>query len=95
MELDPTTGRTPFGPTIHGKNFIVTFKAGMLLKTHESRTKYANPEQPFRRKCRAFALFPHRLVTIFGIQDAAFYYSDLLLSFFAHAMEGQSAPQGF
>jgi len=35
------TGRMPFGPRVREKNsFFVTFKAGMLLKTRQSRTKY-------------------------------------------------------
>jgi hypothetical protein len=53
----PTTGRTPFGPTVCEKNFFVTFKAGMLLKTRESRTNYMNFERFFRGKCVGFAIF--------------------------------------
>ena len=44
----PTPGRTPFGPTVRKKNFFVAFKAGMLLKTRESRTNYTDFEGLFR-----------------------------------------------
>jgi hypothetical protein len=36
---------------------FIAFEAGMLLKTHDSRTKYANFPRPFRRKCAGFAIF--------------------------------------
>lgn len=42
----PTTGRTPFGPMIRERNFFIGFKAGMLLKTGESRTKYTKGQVP-------------------------------------------------
>jgi len=41
-ESIPATGRTPFGPTVIEKNFFVVFKAGMLLKTRENKTKCEN-----------------------------------------------------
>jgi hypothetical protein len=53
----PTAGRTPFGPTVRKKNFFIRFKAGKLLKTRESQTKYANFERLFRRKCVGSARF--------------------------------------
>jgi hypothetical protein len=51
----PGPSRTPFGPTVREKIFFITFKAGMLLKTHESRTKLTNFEGLFRRKRKGFA----------------------------------------
>jgi hypothetical protein len=42
------TGRTPSGPMVRKKNFLIGFKAGMLLKTRESRTEYMNFERLFR-----------------------------------------------
>ncbi len=44
-------GRRCFGRPGMRKNFFIGFKAGMLLKTRESRTKYTNLERLFRRKC--------------------------------------------
>jgi len=52
------TARTPFDRAETPKEFFfITFKAGMLLKTHENRTKYTNFEGLFRRKCAGFARF--------------------------------------
>jgi len=45
----------PHGP--REEFFLGTFKAGMLLKTRESRTKYMNSERLFRRKCAGLAMF--------------------------------------
>jgi hypothetical protein len=56
-----STGRTPFGPMVREKNFFIGFKAGMLLKTRESRTKFMNSERLFRRKCAGFAIFEANL----------------------------------
>ena len=44
-------------PRFARRIFFITFKAGMLLKTRESRTKYMNSERLFRRKCAGFAIF--------------------------------------
>ena len=40
------TGRTPFGSMVREKNFFIGFKAGMLLKTRERRTKCTNGQVP-------------------------------------------------
>ena len=58
-----------------------------------------NPEPPApakdvsspRHSCRN----AYGFVIVFGIQGAAYFCSNPLLSFFAQAVEGQSAPQSF
>jgi hypothetical protein len=56
--LRKSPARTSFDRAEMPKEFFfITFKAGMLLKTRESRTKYTNFERLFRRKCEVFAIF--------------------------------------
>ena len=43
-------------------SFFATFKAGMLLKTHESRTKYTNFERAFSTKMRGFCNIRNELL---------------------------------
>jgi hypothetical protein len=50
----PTTGRTPFSPRVNEKNFFVVFKAGMLLKTRESKTKCMNLKGLISTEMREF-----------------------------------------
>ncbi len=39
------------------ENFFIGFKAGMLLKTRENRTKCTNFERLFSEKCTGFGIF--------------------------------------
>jgi len=49
-------------PEMPKNSFFVTFKAGMLLKTHESQTKCTALERLYRRKCEGFCNIRNKLL---------------------------------
>ena len=51
---DSTRGQLAWAGSRKKNSFFITFKAGMLLKTHESRTKYAAFGRAFWMKMRWF-----------------------------------------
>jgi hypothetical protein len=64
-------------------------------ETREVEFRSALRELPNREPHQSSGGNAYKVVTIFGIQGATSFHSSLLLSFFAHAVEGRSVPKSF